>query len=104
MREAEATGAYLAAQVAKTTIVEVREAIFRLIEAQLKSVSVANSRQDFAFRIVDPAVVVDRDDEVWPSKPLFAVLGAILGAGCGGLAFLAVSRRRSTARRSAPRD
>ena len=104
IREAEATHTYLVAQVAKTSIVEIRTAIYRLIEAQLKSVSVASSRQDFAFRIVDPAVVVDPDDEVRPSKPLFAVLGAMLGAGCGGLAFLALSRRRATARRSAARD
>jgi uncharacterized protein involved in exopolysaccharide biosynthesis len=97
MKEAEATQQYLSSQVEKIPTVEVRAAVYRLIEAQLKTTSVASSRPDYAFRVIDAAAVPDLDDEVRPNKPLMAVVGFMLGAALAFIVFLVrTARRRAT--------
>jgi len=94
-REAERSLSYLNAQLQKTDLVELRQAIFTLVESQTKQMMLANVREDYAFKVIDPAVVPDRDDPVRP-RPLlllpvgltagllFGVLIALLaGAGSG---------------------
>jgi uncharacterized protein involved in exopolysaccharide biosynthesis len=93
--EAESTQAYLSSQIDKIPTVEVRTAIYRLIEAQLKSASVASSRPDYAFRIIDAASVSDLDDEVRPNKPLMAIVGFLLGAALAFVVFLISASRRA---------
>jgi uncharacterized protein involved in exopolysaccharide biosynthesis len=43
----------------------------------------ASVRQEYAFRVVDPAVVSEKPS--WPNRPLFAVLGFALGLVVGTL-------------------
>jgi len=94
MAEAEATRAYLNDQIEKIPTIEVRTAVYRLIEGQLKSASVASSRQDYAFRTIDAATVSDLDDEVRPNKPLMGVIWFLLGAAAGFFVFLFRKRER----------
>ncbi|MGH8284258.1 MAG: Wzz/FepE/Etk N-terminal domain-containing protein [Steroidobacteraceae bacterium] len=84
IREAQATLSYLNEQIAKTSVVGVREALFRLVEAQLKTEALAKVRDDYAFQVVDPAFPPDEEDIVRPQRPLFALLGGLLGAGLAG--------------------
>jgi uncharacterized protein involved in exopolysaccharide biosynthesis len=57
--------------------VELREALSRLLEAQLKARTIAVIRKEFAFKIIDPARVADADKRVKPSRTLIAMAGAL---------------------------
>lgn len=52
--------AFLERQLSETSVVEVRAAIFKLIESEVKNAMLAEAAPDYAFRVVDPAVVPDR--------------------------------------------
>lgn len=78
---------FLNSQVDKVQSIEVREALFRLIESQYKSILLASVDAEFALRIVDPATPVDLDDFDYPNRVAFALLGLFVGlAGAIGLA------------------
>jgi len=65
-----------AAEAAET--VELRQAVYKLMESEIKSRMVSSSRVDYAFKIVDPALVPDARDRVRPKRALLAVLGALV--------------------------
>jgi uncharacterized protein involved in exopolysaccharide biosynthesis len=78
--ETKATLGYLKQQLEKTTQVEVQEAIYKLMEGQAKTLMLAETRPDYAFRVIDPARVPEYRNKVAPKRLLFAALGFVLGA------------------------
>lgn len=72
---------YLNAELEKTTVVELRQAIYRLIEAEIKNVMVAQGSEEYAFKVIDPAVVPER--KVKPKRTLIVIFGLILGLMLG---------------------
>ena len=68
---------YLNEQEARTNVVEVRQAIFNLMEDELKQIMVARGSDEYAFRVIDPATVPERPSNV---PPLLLVVAGIL---CG---------------------
>jgi uncharacterized protein involved in exopolysaccharide biosynthesis len=74
---------FLMSELTKAEAMETRNAINRLIEAQINRRMVANVTDQFAFRIVDRAVAPDRDDPVRPQKPVLVLLAGFLGLFCG---------------------
>lgn len=78
IHESEQAIDYLNAQLGKVNIAEVRSAIFRLIEEQLKQQVLAKVRLEYAFKIVDPAVAPDSDDFDSPNPVLVTALTTIL--------------------------
>ena len=87
IKEAQQSIEYLKNELQETSVVEMRQAIFRLIEAQTKNIMLANVRDEFAFKIIDPAVVPE--EKIKPKKKLMAILGTIVGFMLGVfLAFL----------------
>lgn len=95
--EAEKSIAYLREQLTKTNLVEMQQAIYRLIESQTKNIMLANVRDEFVFKVIDPAVVPDTKSK--PNKKLIVVLGVGAGFACGVLIALFLSQVRSGARR-----
>lgn len=95
VREAESSIEYLKKNVENQEVVPVRETMSRLIESQTRTIVLAHAREQFAFRVVDPAVVSDADDFVSPNRPLLVVLGLLLGSMLG----LALALVRSAASR-----
>ena len=79
--EAERGIAYLQKELEQTSTLEIRQGIFRLIEDQIKRITIARMRSEFAFDVLDPAVAPDADD---PLRPL--PVWYILGGAFGGLA------------------
>jgi len=77
-RESEKAIGYLREQLGKTSVVELREVVNRLIESEMKEIILANITEEYAFRVIDPAVVPE--EPFRPVVPLMIVLGAILGA------------------------
>jgi uncharacterized protein involved in exopolysaccharide biosynthesis len=73
---------------------ELRLAIYNLMESEIKSRMVASSRVDYAFRVIDPALVPDERDRVRPKRALIAVIGAGLGTLSLIVLLMVRSRRR----------
>jgi uncharacterized protein involved in exopolysaccharide biosynthesis len=79
---------FLKAELKKTEIMELQQALNQLSLAELQKLTLANVRKEFAFRIVDPPSLPDVDDPIWP-KPLLIVLSSLFLGLFIGL-FLAV--------------
>jgi uncharacterized protein involved in exopolysaccharide biosynthesis len=85
IRQAEASLGFLEKELAGTMQLETREAINRLVEAQVRQRMLANVTQEYVFRVVDPATTPDFIDKVRPRKIQLIILGGML---CGALAAL----------------
>ncbi|HTB88477.1 MAG TPA: Wzz/FepE/Etk N-terminal domain-containing protein [Steroidobacteraceae bacterium] len=92
--QADAYVGYLTQELARTTDIGTRDAINRLIESQIKQRMVATVTQEYAFRVIDRALAPDAKDRERPNKPLFAILGLLLGLTAGCFAALVVWPRR----------
>jgi uncharacterized protein involved in exopolysaccharide biosynthesis len=75
---------YLNRELPKTQLVEGRDALNRVLESQINTVMMANVTDDYALRVVDPAVVPDRDDFVRPQRLLVIAVGLLLGIALAG--------------------
>ena len=87
IEDADSILEFLNEELEKTSAVEIRQAMFRLIEMQLETISFANARPEYAFKIIDSAVVMDEDMYSWPNRALLVLVGCIVG----GLVFIAAS-------------
>jgi len=92
--ESDASVRYLEGELAKTAVLELRESIYRLIENQIKTVMLANVRQEYAFKVIDPAVAPDVDDVVRPKKLAMILVGGVFGGAIGLLLVLWRLRRQ----------
>jgi uncharacterized protein involved in exopolysaccharide biosynthesis len=79
MARADSAVGYLEKEFETTTAVATREAIGRLIEAQVRQRMYASVTPEFAFRIIDKAQPPDRDDRFFPNKFLMAISGPFVG-------------------------
>lgn len=77
IQEAETSIGYLQKQLAKTSSIEVEQAIYRLVEAQTKNIMVAQAREEFAFKVIDPAVVPEK--KIRPRRALITAAGLFFG-------------------------
>lgn len=93
--EAEGSLQYLNEELGKTQVVELRQAIYRLVENQINTIMLANVREDFAFKVIDPAVVPNQRDKVAPRRFLYAFAGLVLG-GLLGIALVFFRQVSST--------
>lgn len=93
--QAEASVSFLEKELANTSAVETRQAINRLIEAQIKQRMLANVSQEYAFRVVDKAMPPDADDPLKPQKLVLFLLGPLVGlvAGIVGVLIAGLLRR-----------
>jgi uncharacterized protein involved in exopolysaccharide biosynthesis len=77
LTEAQDSIDYLNTQIELTNIADVRTMLFSLIEEQSKTVMLANVRDEYVFKTVDPAVVTEKKAK--PARALICVLSAMLG-------------------------
>lgn len=85
---------YLERELTNTTEVETRQAINRLIEAQIKQRMLANVSEEYAFRLVDAALPPDQNDIHFPKRALLAVAGPVVGLFFGIVLALMMPRKR----------
>ncbi|MDB2623048.1 Wzz/FepE/Etk N-terminal domain-containing protein [Luminiphilus sp.] len=78
---------YLRAQIAKTSIAEMREVFYTIIEEQTKNKMVAEASPDYAFVAVSPSMVPEEKSQ--PKRALICVLGTLLGGMVSVLVVLA---------------
>jgi uncharacterized protein involved in exopolysaccharide biosynthesis len=86
--QSEASLGYLQKEVEKTSLVEARDAVNRLMETQIKQRMFAEVNQEYAFRMIDRALPPDPDDVVRPRKVLMAAEGVFFGLALGVLVAL----------------
>lgn len=79
IREAEKNLQFLREQLEQTPEIEVRQSVYELMEAEIKRKMVAQSREYFVLRLIDPATIEDEDAFISPKRPLAIVMGATLG-------------------------
>jgi uncharacterized protein involved in exopolysaccharide biosynthesis len=73
--------AYINEQLARTEVVELRRVMYGIIENETKRLMVANGRIEYAFTVVDPAVVPEVRHS--PKRTLMVVVGTALGCFAG---------------------
>jgi LPS O-antigen subunit length determinant protein (WzzB/FepE family) len=83
IRQSEASIGFLRNELDATNVMEIREAINRLMEGQIRQRMLANVTQEYAFRVVDRALVPDFTDKVRPKKAIMMLVGGMLGAMLG---------------------
>ncbi len=75
--EAQQSIDYLTDQLKNTQVVALEEVFYSLIEEQTKTIMLANSRPEYLFKTIDPAVVPEERSS--PSRALICILGTLLG-------------------------
>jgi uncharacterized protein involved in exopolysaccharide biosynthesis len=87
----ETAVSYLQQELATTTVVETRQSISRVLEAQINKRMMANVTLQYAFRVVDKASIPDRDDPVRPRRTFLLIAGPTLGLVLSILLLIAFS-------------
>ena len=75
--EAQQSIDYLTDQLKNTQVVALEEVFYSLIEEQTKTIMLANSRPEYLFKTIDPAIVPEEESS--PKRALICVLGTLLG-------------------------
>jgi len=86
---------FLKGQLEATDAVELRTAVFSVMESEMKNAMMAAVRTDFAFEVIDPPVVPEKP--AWPNRILLAVVGFFLGGMIGVLVVLMRHPKAGTA-------
>lgn len=68
---------YLRKQAEATNVLEMQRVMYELIQAETKTLMLANARADYAFTVVDPAVVPEK--RVRPNRRLIVATALALG-------------------------
>lgn len=75
--EANLSIAYLKAQIKDTSEVNIQELLYRLIEKELQTAKLASVKKDYAFKILDPALIPEAKSA--PNRVRYLIYGVILG-------------------------
>jgi uncharacterized protein involved in exopolysaccharide biosynthesis len=68
---------YLKKQAETTNVVEMQRVMYELIQSETKNLMLANARVDYAFTVIDPAVVPESRDR--PKRRLMVSTGLAIG-------------------------
>jgi uncharacterized protein involved in exopolysaccharide biosynthesis len=97
LNEATDSLRYLRAEYAQTTLSDVRTSVVALMATELNKSMLANVQNEYAFRVLDPAVVPNRRSS--PNRVLIAAGGAAVGMALGIVFALLVDYRRKLLQR-----
>lgn len=81
LAEAQRSNAYLEQQLKKTSLAEVRQSIYQMMEANIKTMMLANTSDDVVFKTIDPAVVPEEKSK--PKRSLIMAVAMVLGLMLG---------------------
>ena len=68
---------YLQVQIEKTSIAEMQEVFYTIVEEQIKNKMLAEASPDYAFVAVSPSMVPEEKSQ--PKRALICILGTLLG-------------------------
>ena len=75
--EAESSIDYLRQQVSSSPLAELRNLFYELIQSQTETMMLANVREEYVFKTIDPATVPELKSE--PKRAVMIILGTFLG-------------------------
>ncbi len=75
--EAENSINYLQEQLQQTSVVDMHQVLYRLIESETQKIMLAKVREQYAFKVIDPAVVPE--EKIKPKRAVIVVLGFLAG-------------------------
>ncbi len=68
---------YLTAKAAETNLAELRSIFYKMIEEQTKTLLLANVRDEYALKVIDPPLEPEEKSE--PKRALIVILFAVIG-------------------------
>lgn len=77
IKEAKKSIDYLKIELKKTNIAELRTALYSLIEEQTKTLMLANARDEYVFKIIDPPIIPEEKSN--PKRAIIVIVSFILG-------------------------
>jgi uncharacterized protein involved in exopolysaccharide biosynthesis len=77
MESAQRSINYLESQIQQISLVEHRQVAFKIIEENLKNLTLAQTEADYVFKVIDPAIVPE--DKSKPKRSLMVAVGLVLG-------------------------
>jgi uncharacterized protein involved in exopolysaccharide biosynthesis len=77
VREANDAITFLQGQLNATQFVDLQRVFYQLIESQTRITMLADVREEYVFRVIDPAAVPDRRSA--PRRSFISVLGTLVG-------------------------
>lgn len=86
LSEANKNIGYLETQIERTNILDMQSVFYQLIEEQTKSLMLAEVQEEFAFEVIDPAVVPEEKNG--PKRALISVITTLVGGLLGALIVL----------------
>jgi uncharacterized protein involved in exopolysaccharide biosynthesis len=94
--ESERNLQFLNRELEKASIIDLRQAINRLVETEIRKRMLVNVREEYAFKVIDPAYLPGNRAVVRPRIAMLTAVAAALGGllGCG-LALFRHFRRRN---------
>lgn len=81
LHDSERNIRYLKKNLQQTDYADMQTVFYQLIEQELKTQMLAQVQAEYAFKIIDPAVVAEEKSK--PKRALIAVLGTLLGGMLG---------------------
>lgn len=75
--EARRSIQFLQQQIGATSVAEMQQLLFELIQEQTKTIMLAEVRPEYVLKTIDPAVAPE--EEAKPSRALICIIGTLLG-------------------------
>lgn len=88
LQEAERNVAYLQKEIASSNIISLQQSLGRVLEAEMQKLLLARGNDEFAYKVIDPAVAPK--DRFSPRRPVIVALSLLIGII---FSLLIVSRR-----------
>lgn len=85
---------YLEREIQRTQVVGVQQSIYRIVENEVRRSMMANVRVEYAFRVLDPAVVSEAHEFVRPRRALLAIGGLLFSLMSGVAVAIALTLYR----------
>lgn len=83
IQEALRSREYLEQELTTTRLASMQQVFYQLVEKQIHTIMMANVRPEYAFRVIDPAVVPE--EKAAPARALICILLTFLGGVIGFL-------------------
>jgi LPS O-antigen subunit length determinant protein (WzzB/FepE family) len=96
LEEAENNVAYLREEMAKSSLVTMQQSIGQLLQSELQKLMLARGNEEFAFKVVDPAIAPKQRER--PKRSMIAIIGTFLGGLVGAFVVLVAHSARSSSR------
>ena len=90
--------AYLNRELDKTSVIPLRQSIYRLIEVETHNIMIAETRSDYAFKVIDSAVPPGIDDPIRPKRLRLITTATLMGFAIAVFAAILLDYVRSIRR------